>query len=887
MSRDASLAARWLRLLTRLYPPAFRTRSAGELAALLEQGARDAAARGGWALARYVARNTVWCLRDAATERWADGIGGRTRGEEGGGMHLRDGIQALRTAVRSLVRHPGYTLPALLTLVLGIGANTAMFSVLYHVVLRPLPYPAPDRLVELAPADPEEGPGGFSLPDVRDWQERARTLSAMGAYSTIPSDLILTGGGEDARDVETAYVTSGFFEAMGTPPLLGSWLPPDAEEGDNRVVVASHAFWVGELGADPSAVGRALTLSGVAYRLVGVMPPEFAFPDPGVEVWTFLSVIPSTSIPLQLRVVRLLQGVGRMKPDATVGETRADVAGIASELARTYPDSNDRVPSAVVRSLRSTLVGDVRRPLVVLMAAALLILTIVCANVANLALTREAGRETELAVRAALGASRARRAALVTTESLLLSLVGGVIGLALAAWGTGVVVALNAGTLPRAREIAPDWRVALFSLGVSMAVGLIFAFLPGMRAARSDLSDRLRAGARGLSGADRARDVLVVSQVALSVVLVVGAGLMGRSLQALGRVDPGFDADGLVVADLTFPAGRYPDRASYLAVYEQTLDALASLPGVRAAGTIRRFPFLGGGEGIPVGVPGRDGAGEAMRASLLQVSPGLFGAMGVPVVEGAELSPGAGTDGRQVAVLNRALARALFGGEPATGRTITMDDQTYEVVGVVGDVRQTRLRDDVPATIYVAEHALPRRGAAFVLRTDGPTAAVERAVRDAIRRIDPAQPITRLAPASELVAGQASRPRFFALLFAAFASLALVLSSIGVYGVVAFGVARRRREVGIRVAMGAAARDVQALVVREGMAPVAIGLGVGTLAALGLVHALSSLLFGVGLYDPAAYVVGIAVLAATALVACWIPARSASRTEPVRALTAE
>jgi predicted permease len=802
-------------------------------------------------------------------------------------MHVRDGFQAVRTAVRGLVRHPGYTIPALLTLALGIGANTATFSVLYAVVLRPLPYPAPDRLVELSPADVERGTGSFSLPDVRDWQERARSLTALGAYTTLPSDLILTVAGEDALEVETAYVTSGFFEAMATPPLLGSWLPPETEEGDNRVVVASHAFWVRQLGADAAAVGRTLTLSGEAYRLVGVLPEDFAYPDPGVELWAFLSVIPSSSIPFQLRGVRLLQGVARMTPATTVAEARDDVVGIAASLARTYPDSNDGVPTATVRPLRSSVVGDVRRPLAVLMASALLILAIVCANLANLALTREAGRETELAVRAALGASRARRAALVVAESLLLSLVGGALGLALAAWGTGALVSLNAGTLPRAREISPDWRIALFSLVVSMIVGLIFAFLPGMRAARSDLSDRLRAGARGLSGADRARNVLVVSQVALSVVLLVGAGLMGRSLQALGQVDPGFDPDGLVVADVTFPSSRYPDRPSYLSVYEETLGALSSLPGVRAAGTIRRFPFLGEGEGVRVGVPGQGAEEEGVRASLLQVSPGLFAAMGVTLLEGRDLPPGAGADGRQVAVLNRALARALFAGEPATGRTIRLGDQTLEVVGVVEDVHQVRLQGDAPATVYLPQRGFPRRGAAFVLRTDGPTAPVARAVRDALRRIDPGQPITELAPAADIVARQAMRPRFFALLFGAFASLALVLSAIGVYGVVAFGVARRRREVGIRLAMGADAREVQALVVRQGMLPVGIGIAMGTLAALALVRALASLLFGVGLYDPAAYLLGIAILATTGLVACWIPARSASRTEPVRALTTE
>jgi putative ABC transport system permease protein len=371
------------------------------------------------------------------------------------------------------------------------------------------------------------------------------------------------------------------------------------------------------------------------------------------------------------------------------------------------------------------------------------------------------------------------------------------------------------------------------------------------------------------------------------VVLLVGAGLMGRSLQALGRVDPGFDAEGLLVAELTFPSTRYPDRPAYLAMYDQTLDALSALPGVRAAGTIRHFPFLGGGEALRVGVPGRDAEGDGVRAALLQVSPDLFEAMGIPLLDGRAFAPEAGRDGRFVAVLSRTLAQALFAAERPVGRTIHIADLTAEVVGVVDDVAQERIDGSGPPAIYIPEYASPRRGAAFVLRTDGPTAPLEVAVRETIRRIDPTQAITELAPATAIVARQARRPRFLTLLFAVFALLALVLSAIGVYGVVAFGVARRRREVGIRVALGAAARDVQALVVRRGMVPVGVGIVVGTLVALGLVRALASLLFGVGIYDPAAYAAGVGALALTGLAACWIPARAAARTEPVRALASE
>ncbi|MEJ2206143.1 MAG: ABC transporter permease, partial [Gemmatimonadota bacterium] len=377
-----------------------------------------------------------------------------------------------RLAVRGLLRHPGYSLPALLTLTLGVGAGTAMFGVLQGVVLAPLPYPESDRLVQVSLADPVQGTRTtFSLPDVEDFEEQSRTLEHLGAYTTLPSDLILSGA-DEALEVETAYVTPGFLPALGTEPLHGRVFRREDDQGDNRVVVVSHAFWRQHFGADPGAVGTTLELSGEPYRLIGVLPPEVAFPDTRVEAWVLLSVIPASSIPLHIRGVNLLRAVGRLAPGVTPAQAEEELSAIAAELARLYPDSNERATGAAVQPLRESIVGDVRGALRLLMAAGGVILLIMCANLANLALVREARRAPEVAVRSALGASRARRAGLVLTESLVLSLVGGGLGLLLAHWSTGLLLARSADTLPRAHEVGVDFGVAVFALGVSVFTGL-------------------------------------------------------------------------------------------------------------------------------------------------------------------------------------------------------------------------------------------------------------------------------------------------------------------------------------------------------------------------------------------------------------------------------
>jgi predicted permease len=881
---SARLVRVWAKILVWLYPPGFRESVGLDLSRLLVDGAGDAGRRPG-GLWVFMAWNTVLSIRDAVLE-WIESARRISRAKRGGRMNM---ARTVRHAARALLRRPRYSIPALLTLTLGIGATTAVFSVLQGVILRPLPYGNPKQIVEVFPADIERGNrfASFSLPDVRDWAVRTRSLEALGAYTTLPSDRIMTGGG-DAIELETAYVTAGFFESLGVQPELGRYFTDDEHFSDNRVVVASHAFWMRGLGGAADVVGRTLTLNGDAYVLTGVMPPTFDFPSMDVEVWVPLSVIPASSTPFEIRELRLLNGIGRLSEGVDAARAQAELSSIARALSREYPDSNERITSATIRSLHEGMVGDVRPALLVLTGAAGLVLLLVCANLANLALAREAHRGPDLAVRAALGASRSHRMGVVIAESLLLALAGAASGLALAVWGTDLLLSRSSGAIPRAHAVDMDWQLAVFALAVAVATGVLFSILPALRAGRANLAERLSRAGRG-SVSPRIKGGLVVSQVAFSVVLLVGAALLVRSLWSLSRTDPGFDAENLVVADITFPTSRYPERPEYLQRYTETLDALAAIPGVSAVGTIRRFPFRGSGEGIRWTVPGvtPDGA-EGTSADFLQVSPGLFNAMGIDFVEGADFEPNAGRDGRSLAIVSETLARQAFGGEPAIGRMLSIgNENVLEVVGVVRDVRQTALDRAGAGMMYVPQFWSPRRGAAFVLRADRDPAGVIAAVRDVVRAQDANQPITLLSMATEIVGGQIARPRFFTLLLAVFAALSMTLSAVGVYGVVAAGVAQRRREIGIRMAIGANRLDVGALIVREGMAPVAIGLVVGVIGAFASTRLLESLLFQVRVSDPLTYVVALGLLAIVGALACYLPARSASGTDPVRALAPE
>lgn len=869
--RPGAVVRLWAALLSGLYPPRFRAGYGADLRRLLSERAADSRGRGIASLVWFMIANTAICMWDAAAE-WL-------------GVIKKDlpGSSALGLTLKALARRPGYVVPVLLTLSLGIGANTATFTVLNSVLLRPLPYPASERIVRVSPYDLERGsPGAFSLPDVRDWEQRASTVRALGAYQTLSSDLVYTGG-SGAVELETAYVTAGFYGAMGAEPGLGRLPTAEEEYGDNRVVVVSDGFWRRGLGADPAVVGGTIPLSGEEYRVVGVMPPSFAFPSERVDVWAFITIIPASSAPFHIRDLRLLNVVARVADQASLEQVRSDLTAVAAGLARDYPESNERLTAARVEPLQDVVVGDAGPPLLMLTAAAGLILLITCANLANLALARETRRSHELMIRSALGASRLRRAGLSLVECLVLSVIAGGLGLLFAFVGTEALARSGGELLPRAHEITPDLRVAAFTLLVSLVTGTAVAFLASTYAGRSDLGDRLRRGGRAVAKG-RARGFLIASQVSLSLVLLVGASLLIKSLESLRRVDIGFDADDLVVAEMTFASNRFPDRADYLPRFDATIAALAALPGARGVSSIRHFPFHGAGDWIQWTLPGDPEDAEGMRANLLQVGPGLFETMGIRWVDGADFDAADVASGRPVVVVSRSVATAAYPRERAVGRTLRIAGYDLEIVGVVADMRQDDLRSAPTGIVFVPNAYSPRRAAAFVVRTEPGARGMPEAVRAAMQRLDPQQPITELTEANDIVETQLARDRFVMRLFLLFAGIALVLCSVGVYAVVASGVSQRRREMGVRLALGAEPARIRALVVWQGMSPVVAGIAIGLAASLALSGALERILFSVDRFEPATYAGVAALLGMVGLIACWLPARGVTSNAMVHAL---
>jgi putative ABC transport system permease protein len=882
---EAGVLRRWAETLVALYPAGFRERFGTDVQRLLVDRGEEVRLRGRGALTWFVVTNTAWCVRDAVAE-WTTAAA-RIWAKEARGMKGTSAWYGLRLALKGLLRRPGYAVPVLVTLVLGIGASTATFTVLNAVVLRPLPYPDSDRIVKVAPLIEERGAvSAFSLPDTRDWEERARTVTALGAYGTLNSDLVYTGGAQ-AVDVETAFVTAGFFGAMGTDAELGRLPTVEEELGDNRVVAVSHAFWRQSLGADPAAVGHTIPLSGADYVVAGVMPESFAFPSDAIEVWAFLTTIPARGTPYHIRDVRLLDVVARMEEGVTVEQVSADLSSVARGLAMEYPDSNDGLTAASVVPLRDHVVGDADAALFVLMTAAGLILLITWANLANLALARETQRAPELAVRAALGASGLRRAGLVLTECVALSTVAGGLGLLVAAVATDALVASGGPLLPRAHEIGPDWRVAGFTLLVSLATGMGVALLASARAGRLDLIESMRGTGRG-TVRTRARGFLVVTQVSLSVVLLVGAALLAKSLDALGRVDPGFEAEGLVVAYMTFASDRFPQPPEYLARFDETRQAIAAVPGVARITSVRRFPFRGVGEVTSWTLPEAPEEEEGTRAHLLQVGPDFAETMGIRVVDGlADFDAADLASGRAVMIIGESVARAAFPGERAVGRTLRVWGEELEIVGVLADIRQTDLRADPIGIVYVPNTLWPRRAGAFVVRGEPGGGELLSAVRASVRTLDARQPITELAYGEDILGEELGRDRLLTALLVLFAALALTLCSVGVYAVVAFGIARRRREVGIRLALGAEPARVRRLVVRQGMVPVMMGIAGGVALTLASSNALDGVLYSVEGFEPLAYGGAAALLTVVGLAACWLPARTSAATGAIDALAEE
>ncbi len=800
----------------------------------------------------------------------------------------------LKFAVRTLLRRPGFSFIAVLTLALGIGLNTAVFTLVSGVLLRPLPFRASEQLVRIWEGNPERGAlqSPISYPDFVDIAGQATSFERVMAFAAFRMGGAIRTGVSDPEEIPTSFVSGDFFQTLGAEPILGrSFTPVEDRVGDDAVVVLSHGYWQRAFGGDPGVLNEVMTLDDVPTRVIGVMPPDFRYPLQNSEIWVPLSWISEEEVP-HIRQVQWLSLVGRLKEGVAIEEARSELDTILGRLAAAYPEQKSGWTQATVQPIGDSIVGDVRTSLLILLGAVGFVMLIACANVANLLLARAAGRDREIAVRTALGAGRGRLVKQMMAETMLLAAAGGVAGIVLATWAAPLLVRLAPSELPRTAEIALDQRVLLFALAVSLLTGLVFGLLPAIRHAGAGLHDRLREGGR--TGTDsgarkRTRQGLVIVQVSLAIVLVTGAGLMVRSLGRLADVEMGFAPENLLTFHVSLPESRY-DGEGFVNFMRSAQEELEALPGVRSAAAIKELPAIGTGEGIPVFIEGqpRPEPGTEPYVGANMITPGYFRTMGIPLLAGRDFTLDDNVElGRIVVIVNDAFARRFWPSESAVGKHLVGIGQPVEVIGVVGDVRQAELSLEPEPAAYLTEYQITRSVMYFVVRTAAEPLTMVASVREAIRRLDPDQPLTQIASMEQVVGNSIAQPRSVAALLGLFATLAGCLAAIGLYGVLSYAVARRTRELGIRQALGADSRAVLGLVIREGMTLVAIGIVAGLAGAVATSRALAGMLYEIHPLDPVALALAIGLLAAVGLAACLVPARRALRVDPSEALRYE
>ena len=794
---------------------------------------------------------------------------------------MADWLSAFKYAARGLRRQPTFLLVALLTLSLGIGATTAIFSVIKAVVLNPLPYDAPERIVVVWEVNPEGNLDRVSVPTFGDWQKEARTLSSLAAYRQVDFSFAGTG---DPMNVRGVRATPDLFTVLRASAAQGRTFTADeAVVGADRVAVVSHGFWTRLLGANPAVAGTTIQLDGVAFTVAGVMPAGFEFPTAsGVDVWTPLAFDPK-DIHGASRRARSLTVVARLADDASPAAAQDEVQVLARRLAAAYPDSNDRWSARVVAA-HEQLVAASRPALVVLMGAVGFLLLIVCANMANLLLARLSTRRREIAVRGALGAGRWEVARPILAEAVLLAAAGGALGLIVALGGLRLLRTLPESQLPRMDQLTLDGSVLAFTTLISVTVALLFGILPALRAAR-DLRSQMHesSGSTGSPFAGRMLGALVVAEVALALVLLVGAGLMTRSFQRLLQVSPGFDGTNVVSARVLLPATKY-QRPAVARFYDEVLERLRRAPGIRSASAVSALPLqnVGAASSLPFTVEGQQPPpAEDPMAEVRMVAAGYFETMRIPLVEGRYLDERDAETGPRVSLINQTMARRYFPGQSPLGRTIQNPHGKSEVVGIVGDVRNEGLDSEPKKQVYLPMRQSPSAGMALVARTEGDPTALAMTLQRAIWDVDPQQPIYELSTADQLVARAVFLPRLSATLLALFALAALLLAVLGIYGVLSYSVNERTKEIGLRLALGANASDTVRLVLRRSVTLVAAGGAVGLVASLLLTRSLSGILYGVGPFDLPSFAAAVTALLVAGVLASVLPAWRTTRVDPL------
>lgn len=791
-------------------------------------------------------------------------------------------IREIRYSMRALAARPGFTAVVVLTLALGIGANTAIFSVVNAVLLAPLPYAEPERLVRVWSAFPQDDidHGTTSPLDLDDWRAQAESFAAIAGYPSVTLTGFVMTGGETPDEVRTMYVTEDFFDVFGVEAAVGRTLRNrDQEQDDNRVVVLSHGTWRRRFGADPEVVGSRLVLDGEPFVVVGVMPPGFEYPTVEIEMWAPISLIPDSGVPRR-RPVRWLNVVARLAADASIEQARAEMIAVVGRLAAEYPDSNERLTAATISPLREQVVGDVRPAMLIVFAAVGLVLLIGCANVANLVLARADSRRREVAVRAALGAGRARLLLQVLTESLLLSLAGGLLGIGVAFTGVRYLISLAPSGIPRLSAVGIDGGVLAFTLTLSVVSGLAFGAAPAFRVSLSRLSDALKDGGRGTDRAGgRFRNALVAGEIALVVILSISAGLLIRTYNELLRVDPGFDAENVLTLRVSAQASD-----GYIDFLHDAVERIAALPGVEGVGMVRPLPLRGDtfqGESFEFRVSGREAPDDVQLpgAYMRFVGPGYFNALGIPLLSGRDFTPSDDGQSPLVMIVTRAAAERYWDGDNPVGGAIMVGNQEVAVVGMVGDVRQMTLAEEPDPVVYVSHRQVPRVGMTFVVRSSADPGALIGAIQREIWDLRADQPIEDIATMDTVIGASVAQPRFAMALLSLFAALALCLAAVGIYGVVSYSVGRRRREIGIRMALGAEPAQVVRLVVGGALLVACGGIALGLIGAAASTRLMEGLLFGVRALDVWTFALVAMALFMVSVMAALLPAMRASRTD--------
>ncbi len=827
-------------------------------------------------------------------------------------MLLENLWQDVRYAVRMLFKNKGFTAVAIIALALGIGANTAIFSVVNAVLLRPLPYPEPDGLMIVRETNLSRGltDAGISLPDFREWRNRNHTFEKMAAFSTGNYNI---SGNEEAERVVGTVVSADLLPLLGVRPAQGRAFLQDEEQfGKHRVVIVSDGLWQRRFGAQAKLVDQTIKLNDEAFAVVGVMPRGFQFPDQTSALWVPLA-LPDKS-PYNTRGNYWLQVVARLKAGVTLAQAQAETDSVHRQLEQEVKETAGYGEKLI--SLQEAIVGDVQTPLLVLLGAVGFVLLIACANVANLSLARASARQKEIAIRTALGAGRQRLVRQLLTESLMLGLAGGALGLLLALWGVDLLISL-APDLPRLTEISVDNRVLIFTLALALLTSVIFGLVPALQASKSDLNESLKEGSRGTAGStrrgQRARSALVVAEIALSLVLLVSAGLMVNSLLRLQRVSPGFRTQNILTMQLSLPKAKYPNDRPELAAgfYRQLIERVRALPGVQSVGVSTSLPFTDSSWGKLFTIedrPAPKSIQEVPNVQYSQLSPDYLNTLGIPLAKGRYLSERDTRDTLPVAVINETMARRYFPNEDPIGKRLYLGPPEqlippgilppnyhfirWTIVGIIGDVKKRGLGKSIEPEIYtLPEQSLtndtPAREMYLAVRTNTEPASLTSAVRSQIQALDKEQPIAEVATMEKLLSDSLSQARFSTLLLAIFAITALMLAAVGVYGVMSYTVTQRTHEIGIRMALGAQDRDVMKLIVRQGMILAVIGVAIGLAASLLLTRLIKSLLFGVAATDPATFTAITLLLACVALLACYVPARRATKVDPMIALRHE